>query len=261
MINLKVLSTAAAIALVLPMVSAEREFRRRIRGGDGGGGAGGGGGVRSRRWRRRCAAAAAAIGGGGGCHGTGGGGGFRRRSADAALHRRRWRFRRWRVPVAAASRRRLCAAARPALTAVASPVRRLAALAAGNWRRLWPSSPLSRRRLLAGRGRRGRDRHRATAITAARLLRRATTMTAITTTARSRGTCRPAVMTWRTAGRPTDPTIRPREPISAMTASGTPARNGSAIVVTELKGGAFRCAALFSFERITSAAPPRRRRA
>ena len=37
---------------------------------------------------------------------------------------------------------------------------------------------------------------------------------------------RPATIPWRIACRRTDPTIRSREPISAMTGGGTPARNG-----------------------------------
>jgi len=75
MINLKVLSTAAAMALLLPMVSAVQAQDRGAPGITGGGGAraGGGGG-------------GAAMGGGGGgfrAGGGGGGGGFRAGAVNA----------------------------------------------------------------------------------------------------------------------------------------------------------------------------------
>jgi len=93
MINLKVLSTVAAIALVVPMVSAVQAQEGRGgggaamggRGGGGGGGAaiGGGGGFRGG------GGGGAAIGGGGGFRGggggpaMGGGGGFRSGAVNA----------------------------------------------------------------------------------------------------------------------------------------------------------------------------------
>ena len=253
MINLKVLSTAAAMALLLPMVApslsaaqaqeGRRWWWRRCQG---------------RRWRRRSywrwRWRWLQGGGGGGSVAPGGGGGFRG-GGMAVAPGGGGGFRGGGVAVAPGGGAASGLARRHGVGEgrVAGGVYQGGGggYYGGGYRHhhrgggFWPGVAVG---AVSASG-------RPTAITA--VPPTTITRTDITTRAWSQRLPRPTMMPWRTARRGTDPTIRRREPISAMTGCGIPARRSSTIVMNS-KGGAFRCAALFvaNYARSASATPP-----